>query len=540
MSRGSLFRKEDDSLILSLMSDLRGTKYPFNVISRRLPKYTSKQISHHWSNFLDPELDHSPLSDDEKEFITRWISEHGKDGINWKILRAELKTKFCRSRSSNKIKNYWHSSLRQIDDKDTKILETDDKTDDGDLMDSMETDDETDNEDLIDLMDYEEKMDEEGFTDSSPPSFINEIPILANDMEKRPHVASILTSFHKAGFNLNDITPWVASLSNDVLGESSDEQMMWRWIEWKSDDADIYMIAGTAESSYNDVEQLVKWGLVLEAAEYLRHQFSLEAWCEYDLHSRMIWWIEEGRNNILGITPVTNTLYPVVNPPVDIWTGVNNNDSNSHFGVPTYYVSEKSLETLDYQYTNIIDQFSEIYANSYCDLKLFHATKWQYVPQVLNGIDIGYIPRRTDFSISRAFYTTTEFHTALCHCNNHNTDWRGCAAIIIFLLPSIRVMNPEYYINLEENWRRVVACCRNGVDPKKVKEVKGKWFVQGKQLQNVREVIDAYKINGINQAEKIAISHNPPRDQLAVIRDQGADILDSAFKGVIILPRRRY
>jgi hypothetical protein len=68
-------------------------------------------------------------------------------------------------------------------------------------------------------------------TDSSPTDVAN--------------LESILVSFSNAGFVPNDITPWVSSLSDEVLEESSDEQIMRRWIEWKSDDADTDMVIGT-------------------------------------------------------------------------------------------------------------------------------------------------------------------------------------------------------------------------------------------------------------------------------------------------------
>ncbi|PKY43321.1 hypothetical protein RhiirA4_442498 [Rhizophagus irregularis] len=349
------------------------------------------------------------------------------------------------------------------------------------------------------------------------------------------NLESILVSFSNAGFVPNDITPWVSSLSDEVLEESSDEQIMRRWIEWKSDDADTDMVIGTEgrNEGDSDVTYLMKWGLIQEAATYLRQQFSLEEWCEYDLHSRMMWWVEEGRNIMLVVT----TLYPTVNPLVGEWTDGINNTS-------TYYVSpEISREALNDDSTNIINNLC-VKANCPVDvLKLFHATRWQYVQGVLNRIRIGYNSRKTDFSPDRAFYTTTEFHTALRHCY-----YRKCsdAAIIIFLLPHTQVTNSAYYVYLgEEDWREVVVKSRNGIDSS---VVEGKWFVQGKQLWNSRKVQEVFRDHEgdeeskIDEAKKIAKAHEPPRDQLAVIRDDGADILNSAInvKGVIILPNDNF
>src|SRR5256885_2811581 len=111
------------------------------------------------------------------------------------------------------------------------------------------------------------------------------------------------------------------------------------------------MMIGT-EDRESDVLQLKKWGLTLEAARYLRNQFTLESWCEYDLYSQMLWWVLEGGNKI-GV--ISTTTYPLDTPSdhkVDLWVDI------GHCGVPTYYVSKEVMESSNIS-DKIISEFCE-------------------------------------------------------------------------------------------------------------------------------------------------------------------------------------
>ncbi|GBB88206.1 hypothetical protein RclHR1_14750003 [Rhizophagus clarus] len=376
----------------------------------------------------------------------------------------------------------------------------------------------------------EENENEVLIADSDLPSFVRESPALTTDMKNQKHLDYILTCFCRAGFDLNVVTPWVDSFSDEVLLEESDETMMCRWIEYLKSDTDVDMMVGT-EGRETDVLQLKKWGLTLEAARYLRDQFTLESWCEYDLYSQMFWWVLEGRNEI-GV--ISTTTYPLDTPSdykVDVWVDI------GHYGVPTYYVSKEVMESSNIS-DKIVNEFCEFVNQPDNDLILFHATKWEYMRNVLKGIAIPYIPRRSDFNPRQAFYTTSEFNTAIRHCYIHNKDWKGCSCIIIFLLPSEKVKQENHYINLEgDDWKEVVANCRNGGFSESLRK---KWFVQGYQLSNHTEVIRSYNYVGKEQAKRLADSHHPPRDQIAAVHDCGGEILDSAIKGVIIFPKQKY
>ncbi|PKC52705.1 hypothetical protein RhiirA1_480893, partial [Rhizophagus irregularis] len=48
-----------------------------------------------WWNILDPRLNHTPYSEEEKNHIYEWASKYQENGnIQWKLLQVKLETKF--------------------------------------------------------------------------------------------------------------------------------------------------------------------------------------------------------------------------------------------------------------------------------------------------------------------------------------------------------------------------------------------------------------------------------------------------------------
>ncbi|RUP44829.1 hypothetical protein BC936DRAFT_148960 [Jimgerdemannia flammicorona] len=360
----------------------------------------------------------------------------------------------------------------------------------------------------------------ESFIRYKSESFIQSTPILAEDVVARPYLNDVAMSFHQAGFDLEVVLPWLAALPDEVLLETSNEHLMWKWVEWKSHTTDMSTV-----SEGTDVIQLQKLGLVLEAAKYLQQQFSFEPWRGRNLHAQMTWWIEEARYTA---TMVDSIPYPKDDPPpLNQWI------ISKYFGVPTYYVSQDRQNTFHLHGAAIIDNLLENFIFKRDDnLVLFHATSLRHVSSVLRKIRVDYRLRTTDFSVDRAFYTTTEFNTAFCHAH---WRWRGCKAIIVFVLPTNEVKSPEHYLELldERVWKKVVASCSNG---QYSEELKGKSFVQGWLLSNPDDVIKTGMEFGVSRAADVARVNEPPNYQLAVIDDSGAKILDSAAKCVIVLP----
>ncbi|PKB95715.1 hypothetical protein RhiirA5_436183, partial [Rhizophagus irregularis] len=67
-------------------------------------------------NILDPQLDHSPFSQEEKKYICEWANKSYQDGSPpWKDLQPKVQTKFGKFRSRNSLKNVWNSNKRRTE-----------------------------------------------------------------------------------------------------------------------------------------------------------------------------------------------------------------------------------------------------------------------------------------------------------------------------------------------------------------------------------------------------------------------------------------
>ncbi|CAG8527720.1 10085_t:CDS:2, partial [Rhizophagus irregularis] len=59
--------------------------------------FEPKAICDYWWNILDPRLNHTPYSEEEKNHIYEWASKYQENGnIQWKLLQVKLETKFGR------------------------------------------------------------------------------------------------------------------------------------------------------------------------------------------------------------------------------------------------------------------------------------------------------------------------------------------------------------------------------------------------------------------------------------------------------------
>ncbi|CAG8568312.1 12294_t:CDS:2 [Rhizophagus irregularis] len=61
---------------------------------------------------------HDPFDEIEKLYMIEWVKKYkiqnpSADKIPWKKLIQEMKDKFGKLRSENKVKNFWHSKKRQ-------------------------------------------------------------------------------------------------------------------------------------------------------------------------------------------------------------------------------------------------------------------------------------------------------------------------------------------------------------------------------------------------------------------------------------------
>ncbi|KAA8645082.1 uncharacterized protein ATNIH1004_009294 [Aspergillus tanneri] len=99
---GSWIDSEDDRLRAAVA--LHGTKWP--VISKEVGTRTSEQYSKRWKHVLDPNLNHSPWTQDEDGFLLASVEQHGR---NWKMI-SEM---YFKNRAALSLKNRHSLLLRR-------------------------------------------------------------------------------------------------------------------------------------------------------------------------------------------------------------------------------------------------------------------------------------------------------------------------------------------------------------------------------------------------------------------------------------------
>ncbi|CAB4408164.1 unnamed protein product [Rhizophagus irregularis] len=113
----------DKKIIVDYMEDWkkeRKPSNPFKELAKRLKNScgrdcNSKAICDYYWNKLDPRLDHSPYSPEEKNYICEWASKCQDGDKPWKDLQPKMEEKFGKFRSRNSLKNVWNSNKRRTD-----------------------------------------------------------------------------------------------------------------------------------------------------------------------------------------------------------------------------------------------------------------------------------------------------------------------------------------------------------------------------------------------------------------------------------------
>ncbi|GET03574.1 kinase-like domain-containing protein [Rhizophagus clarus] len=153
-NKNPLFNEEDNERIRNYMKEFGHYHNRFVRVSKLIPKYTPKQISNHWRNYLNPDLCHEPLGSYEKNFIIDWIHKRQKSRVNvfkknfenfyhyeniinrnngknnilkqprkyqqsndiipWKNVVRDLENQFNKRYSENKVRNFWNSRQKSI------------------------------------------------------------------------------------------------------------------------------------------------------------------------------------------------------------------------------------------------------------------------------------------------------------------------------------------------------------------------------------------------------------------------------------------
>ena len=108
--KGSWTRQEDETIIKYVKEN--GTRNWRNLCNL-LPGRIGKQCRERWRNHLDPNINHSPWTEQEDELL---ISLHRKFGNKWVKIASIMK-----DRSDNAIKNRWNSTLKKKEMTDGKL-----------------------------------------------------------------------------------------------------------------------------------------------------------------------------------------------------------------------------------------------------------------------------------------------------------------------------------------------------------------------------------------------------------------------------------
>lgn len=84
-----------------------GHHYHWTTAAEFVKTRSPKQCRERWQNYLDPTLDHSAFTEEEKDFIMEQAEEIG---TCW----ARIRRMMTRNRSESKIKNFWYSKTRKL------------------------------------------------------------------------------------------------------------------------------------------------------------------------------------------------------------------------------------------------------------------------------------------------------------------------------------------------------------------------------------------------------------------------------------------
>jgi hypothetical protein len=72
-----------------------------------------------------------PFSNDEKEFIFKWVKQHFNTSTNkkvpWKTLQSKILEEFGKFRARNDIKNLWNLHKKKLDRQAKKFSSKDEK-----------------------------------------------------------------------------------------------------------------------------------------------------------------------------------------------------------------------------------------------------------------------------------------------------------------------------------------------------------------------------------------------------------------------------
>ncbi|CAG8571681.1 11598_t:CDS:2 [Funneliformis mosseae] len=114
----SIFDLETDDQIKEFMQgEGKNLSKPYMELSRRIPNFSSKQLCHRWNYKLNPRLTDGPFTQEEKEFIYKWVNENttASGKVRWSHCQKALENKFDKFRAVNRIQGMWLTHCRHLE-----------------------------------------------------------------------------------------------------------------------------------------------------------------------------------------------------------------------------------------------------------------------------------------------------------------------------------------------------------------------------------------------------------------------------------------
>ncbi|CAK68652.1 unnamed protein product (macronuclear) [Paramecium tetraurelia] len=101
-NKGKRWTQTEDQALLRIFKQIG----PYwNAIAKQIQNKTGKQVRRRYKNFLDPNLNHGPMTDQEDEKI---FQEYLKQGTQWSKISVSMP-----GRSENMVKNRFYSYIKQ-------------------------------------------------------------------------------------------------------------------------------------------------------------------------------------------------------------------------------------------------------------------------------------------------------------------------------------------------------------------------------------------------------------------------------------------
>lgn len=119
MSSPKRWTYEEDIKLKNLVEECG--KQDWARVARKFSNRNGKQCRERYINYVDPDLDSSPLCEEEMQYI---IDQQLSIGNKWTAIADMMHAKFSIKRSPNVVKNFYYSTSRKEEIEETEAIST--------------------------------------------------------------------------------------------------------------------------------------------------------------------------------------------------------------------------------------------------------------------------------------------------------------------------------------------------------------------------------------------------------------------------------